>query len=156
SGGPEFPSIRYCALRDREGFRKEPARLLMSDPGRHVLCGFRNLRSKTEVQRPMDHEHRADSSETNRGATQARNVDTTPPTKEVREVDTASRRDYRPPRANIGRTESVAYDQYESQRMIGYRLTQLVYWIFGLIEGLIAIRFVLKALGANPTAGFAQ
>jgi hypothetical protein len=36
------------------------------------------------------------------------------------------------------------------------RLTQLVYWLFGLIEGLIAIRFVLKALGANPSAGFAE
>ena len=28
--------------------------------------------------------------------------------------------------------------------------------IFGLIEGLILIRFILKALGANPSAGFAQ
>ena len=36
------------------------------------------------------------------------------------------------------------------------RVTQLVYLIFGLIEGLIAIRFVLKALGANPSAGFAE
>ena len=35
-------------------------------------------------------------------------------------------------------------------------LTQVVYWIFGLVEGLIAIRLVLKALGANPAAGFAQ
>ena len=35
-------------------------------------------------------------------------------------------------------------------------MTQLVYLVFGLIEGLIAIRFVLKALGANPTAGFAE
>ena len=56
----------------------------------------------------------------------------------------------------MDRMESVAYDPYEARRMIGYRVTQLVYWIFGLIEGLIAIRFVLKALGANPSAGFAQ
>jgi len=35
-------------------------------------------------------------------------------------------------------------------------VVQLVYLVFGLIEGLIAIRFVLKALGANPSAGFAQ
>jgi hypothetical protein len=40
--------------------------------------------------------------------------------------------------------------------MIAYRTTQLIYWIFGLIEGLIVIRFALKALGANPSAGFAQ
>ena len=56
----------------------------------------------------------------------------------------------------MDRVESAAYDPYEAQRMIGYRVTQLVYWIFGLIQGLIAIRFVLKALGANPSAGFAQ
>jgi uncharacterized protein YggT (Ycf19 family) len=35
-------------------------------------------------------------------------------------------------------------------------LTQLVYWVFGLIEGLVLIRLVLKALGANPQAGFAE
>ena len=31
-----------------------------------------------------------------------------------------------------------------------------MYLIFGVIEGLIAIRFVLKALGANSAAGFAE
>jgi uncharacterized protein YggT (Ycf19 family) len=45
---------------------------------------------------------------------------------------------------------------FENRRMAAYRLTQLIYWIFGLIEALILIRFVLKALGANPSAGFAQ
>src|SRR5262249_5238469 len=52
--------------------------------------------------------------------------------------------------------ESVAYDPYEGRRLAAYRLTQLVYWVFGLIEGLIAIRLILKALGANPSAGFSQ
>jgi hypothetical protein len=33
---------------------------------------------------------------------------------------------------------------------------QLVYAIFGVVEGLVAIRLVLKALGANPSAAFAQ
>jgi hypothetical protein len=60
------------------------------------------------------------------------------------------------PRADLDRVESVAYDPYESRRAAAYRLSALVYWVFGLIEGLIAIRFVLKALGANPSAGFAQ
>lgn len=54
------------------------------------------------------------------------------------------------------RVESVAYDPYANRRMAAYRTTQLIYWIFGLIEALIAIRFVLKALGANPAAGFAE
>ena len=58
--------------------------------------------------------------------------------------------------ASVDRAEAVAYDPYAGRRMAAYRVTQLIYWIFGLIEGLIAIRFVLKALGANPNAGFAE
>ena len=61
-----------------------------------------------------------------------------------------------PPTSDMDRAESAAYDPYEARRIIGYRVTRLVYRAFGLIEGLIVIRFVLKALGANPSAGFAQ
>ncbi|MBV8717863.1 MAG: YggT family protein [Chloroflexi bacterium] len=60
------------------------------------------------------------------------------------------------PRQDFDRVEAVAYDPYEGRRLAGYRLTQLIYWVFALIEGLIAIRLILKALGANQTAGFAQ
>src|SRR5947199_7066536 len=60
------------------------------------------------------------------------------------------------PAAAVDRVESVAYDPFENRRLVAYRTTQLIYWIFGLVEGLIAIRFVLKALGANPSAGFAE
>ncbi len=35
-----------------------------------------------------------------------------------------------------------------------YRGTQVVWYIFGAIEVLLAFRFVLRLLGANPTAGF--
>jgi hypothetical protein len=74
-------------------------------------------------------------------------IDTTP---RVTEVTTAR------PVASVDRHESVAYDPYENNRLTALRVNMMVYWIFGLIEGLIAIRFVLKALGAEPTAGFAQ
>jgi len=37
-----------------------------------------------------------------------------------------------------------------------YRGTQIVWYILGLIEGLLAFRFVLKLLGANPDAGFSH
>lgn len=37
-----------------------------------------------------------------------------------------------------------------------YRGTQVVWYIFGLIEVLLAFRFVLKLLGANPDAGFSN
>ncbi|MFA6603368.1 MAG: YggT family protein [Patescibacteria group bacterium] len=35
-----------------------------------------------------------------------------------------------------------------------YRGIQIVWYIFGAIEVLLAFRFVLKLLGANPLAGF--
>lgn len=35
-----------------------------------------------------------------------------------------------------------------------YRGTQIVWYILGAIEALLAIRFILKLLGANPAAGF--
>jgi uncharacterized protein YggT (Ycf19 family) len=60
------------------------------------------------------------------------------------------------PRTDVDRVDSVAYDPYDGRRQAAYRVTQLVYWVFGLIEALIAIRLILKVLGANPQAGFAD
>lgn len=38
----------------------------------------------------------------------------------------------------------------------GWRAVQLVYLVFGVIDGLLIIRMILKLLGANPTAGFSN
>ena len=38
----------------------------------------------------------------------------------------------------------------------GWRAVQLVYLAFGLIDGLLVIRLILKLLGANPHAAFAN
>ena len=35
-----------------------------------------------------------------------------------------------------------------------YRGTQIVWYIVGILESLFAFRFILKLLGANPSAGF--
>jgi hypothetical protein len=35
-----------------------------------------------------------------------------------------------------------------------YRGTQIVWYVLGIVEGLLAIRFILKFLGANPEATF--
>jgi hypothetical protein len=35
-----------------------------------------------------------------------------------------------------------------------YRGTQIVWYVFGLLEVILAFRFILKLLGANPAAGF--
>lgn len=37
-----------------------------------------------------------------------------------------------------------------------YRGTQIVWFVLNILESLLAIRFVLKLLGANPAAGFSQ
>jgi hypothetical protein len=46
-------------------------------------------------------------------------------------------------------------DSYNSPRTRPlYRGTQIVWYILGIVEALLAIRFVLKLLGANAAAGF--
>ena len=37
-----------------------------------------------------------------------------------------------------------------------YRGTQIVWYITGLLEALLAFRFILKLLGADPNAGFSS
>jgi hypothetical protein len=37
-----------------------------------------------------------------------------------------------------------------------YRGTQVVWYLLGLLEALLAFRFVLKLLAANPAAGFTR
>jgi uncharacterized membrane protein len=70
---------------------------------------------------------------------------------EVTEVNVERR-----PRAEVDRHEAVAYDPYASRRMVAWRFVQAIWLIFGVIEALLAIRFALRALGANPSAGFAE
>ncbi len=83
---------------------------------------------------------------------------TTPKRREVTSVPqtTTEVRTVERPVAEVDRVEAVAYDPYAGRRIAAYRTVHLVYWIFGLIEGLILVRFILKALGANPSAGFAE
>jgi uncharacterized membrane protein len=60
------------------------------------------------------------------------------------------------PTVATDRTQATTYDPYASRRSTSIKLAQAIYLIFGLIEALLLIRFVLKALGANAEAGFAQ
>ena len=41
-------------------------------------------------------------------------------------------------------------------RLAVWRAQRVIYYIFGIIEALIAIRFVLKLIAANPTNPFTQ
>jgi hypothetical protein len=60
------------------------------------------------------------------------------------------------PTVATDRTEATTYDPYGGRRAMSTKLVRAIYLIFGLIEALLLIRFVLKALGANAEAGFAQ
>ncbi|HEX8966255.1 MAG TPA: hypothetical protein VF937_00140 [Chloroflexota bacterium] len=60
------------------------------------------------------------------------------------------------PTVATGRTQATTYDPYAGRRAISIKLTQAIYLIFGLIDVLLLIRFVLKALAANADVAFAQ
>jgi hypothetical protein len=54
------------------------------------------------------------------------------------------------------RTEAVVSDPYAQRRGIASKVSQAIYLIFGIVEALLVIWFVLKLLGANAEAGFAS
>lgn len=54
------------------------------------------------------------------------------------------------------RVQQVTVDPYTARRLGLYRMQQGIWTVFALVEGLIGIRFILRLLGANPDAGFAQ
>jgi hypothetical protein len=60
------------------------------------------------------------------------------------------------PSVATDRTEATTYDPFAGRRAMSIKVTRAIYLIFGVIEALLLIRFVLKALGANAEAGFAQ
>jgi YGGT family protein len=58
--------------------------------------------------------------------------------------------------ATTDQTLTTAYDPYAGRRANSNRLVQAVYLMFGLVEALLVVRFLLRALAANADAGFAQ
>jgi hypothetical protein len=53
------------------------------------------------------------------------------------------------PTVATDRTQATTYDPYASRRSMSIKLTQAIYLIFGLIEAVLLIRFVLKALASS-------
>jgi hypothetical protein len=53
-------------------------------------------------------------------------------------------------------TLTTAYDPYAARRANSARVLQAIYLVFAVIGGLLLLRFLLRALGANADAGFAQ
>ena len=71
-------------------------------------------------------------------------------------MQTHSERVTTPQSVATDRTEATTYDPYAGRRATSIKVRRAIYLIFGVIEALLLIRFVLKALGANAEAGFAQ
>jgi YggT family protein len=66
---------------------------------------------------------------------------------------------YGPPVQPVAERERVREAppvEYAARPSATYRLIQLVYLFFGIVEALIAIRVVMKLLAANPEAAFTQ
>jgi uncharacterized protein YggT (Ycf19 family) len=60
--------------------------------------------------------------------------------------------------SNDNRTTEVRSVQKEPERekqIRTFKATQLVWWLFGILEALIALRFVLKLIAANPDSPIA-
>ena len=64
--------------------------------------------------------------------------------------------EYAEPAARVDHVQSTSYDPYQPKRRSVERLVAAIWLVFGLIEGLLLIRFLLRALGANPQADFAD
>lgn len=60
------------------------------------------------------------------------------------------------PAVATDRIEATTFDPYATRRATSNKLVRAIYLLFAVIEALLLIRFVLKALGANADAGFAQ
>ena len=60
------------------------------------------------------------------------------------------------PATAVDRTTATAYDPYAGRRQSAYRLVQAIYLVFGFVEALIAMRLILRVLGADAQAGFAE
>ena len=47
-------------------------------------------------------------------------------------------------------------DEENRSRFMTYKSTQIIWFIFGLIEALLGMRFLFKLIGANPENAFAS
>ena len=61
-----------------------------------------------------------------------------------------------PTGAAVKQWRTTTHDPFQGQRQTAYKLVQGIYLLFGFIDTLIAMRVVLRLLGANPSATFAE
>ncbi len=61
-----------------------------------------------------------------------------------------------PVSAREERLSGYTVDRYAARWSAADRIQRAIYLVFGIVEALIAVRFVLEVLAANPRAGFAH
>ena len=56
----------------------------------------------------------------------------------------------------ISEVQTTQKEPDRDRRVFTFKATQLVWLLFGILEGLIGLRFLLKLIGANPESPFAD
>lgn len=77
-------------------------------------------------------------------------------TTEQRSVGTAAVATQTPASAGIATSRTVVRDQVGGQRLKVAQITQIIWFAVGFLEVILALRLVLKVLGAGQTADFTQ
>jgi uncharacterized membrane protein len=57
--------------------------------------------------------------------------------------------------AGYAATEKVTRDVAAERQMVLFQFTRIIWTVLGILEVLLALRFALKLIGANPNSGFA-
>jgi hypothetical protein len=55
----------------------------------------------------------------------------------------------------MSETKTIRRDREHEQRLFTFKATQLIWLALGIVEALIALRVILKLIGANPASLFA-
>ncbi len=59
------------------------------------------------------------------------------------------------PQNHTSETRTTRRDPDQEQRLFTFKVTQLIWLALGIVQALIAIRIILKLIGANPESPFA-
>ncbi len=50
---------------------------------------------------------------------------------------------------------TTQHEEGQGQRINSFKLTQMIWWVLGLLETMLGLRFLFKLIGANPNNPFA-
>jgi hypothetical protein len=59
------------------------------------------------------------------------------------------------PAVDVAHVDAIVTDPFARRRALTHKLVEAIYLLFGIVNALIGIRFILRALGANSANAFA-